>query len=170
MDIEKYIRTVPDFPKKEVLFRDITPLLLHPQVVKEVVFQIKEQWKFTPFNKIAAIESRGFFIGSILSYELGIGFVPIRKPGKLPYQKIEENYDLEYGKNTLEMHVDAIEEGDKVLVHDDVLATGGTAAAAGRLVERCGGKVVGFSFMIELNFLKNREKLNGSKIETLFHY
>lgn len=170
IDIEKYIRTIPDFPAKGVLFRDITPLLLHPQVVKELVAQMKKQWKSTPFDKIAAVESRGFIIGAILSYELGVGFVPIRKPGKLPYEKIEEHYDLEYGKSTLEMHTDAIEKGDKVLIHDDVLATGGTAAATSRLIKRCGGEVVGFTFIIELNFLKGRDKLNEHRIETLFHY
>lgn len=166
-NLESLIRTVPDFPKKGIGFKDITTLLKDGSALREAVRQMYEPFKDDGVQKIAGIESRGFILGGAMAYELGLGFIPFRKPGKLPADTISETYALEYGTDAIEMHVDAVEKGERVLVVDDLLATGGTAAAACKLVDRLGGVVVGVSFLIELSFLPGREKLPGRKISVL---
>ena len=170
MEIKDKIRNIPDFPIKGIQFKDITTLLKDGEAFRLAVDQIDENFKDVQIDKIAAIESRGFIFGSALAYKLGIGHVPIRKPGKLPAETISEEYALEYGTDKMEMHVDAISKGDKVLLVDDLLATGGTAAASCNLVEKLGGEVVGLAFLIELGFLKGREKLSGYNIKSLVLY
>lgn len=170
MDLNKYIRDVPDWPKKGIVFKDITTLLKDPAAFSTASAMILEELKKYNISKVAAIESRGFIMGGILAAGLNAGFVPIRKPNKLPAEKLSVSYDLEYGKDTLEIHKDAIVEGDLVVLHDDVLATGGTAAAAVSLIEQLGGKVVLLSFIIELSFLNGRDKLSGHKIHSLLNY
>ena len=163
----KLIRDVPDFPKPGILFKDITPVLKSPEAVKEVVSKFTDYANELKPDLILGIESRGFILGMPLALELDLGFVPVRKLGKLPYDRISEEYALEYGTNTVEMHSDAIRPGQKVLIVDDLLATGGTAAAAARLVERLGGEVLGFCFMIELAFLDGRKTLPQYDIQAL---
>jgi len=155
------IRDIPDFPKPGILFKDITPILGNPDLFREAVeiFVARHQGK--GLGKVAAIDARGFIFGGAVAQRLGVGFVPIRKKGKLPFQTHDESYDLEYGSNTISVHVDAFRPGEKVLILDDLLATGGTAAAAARLVRRAGGTVAGIDFLIELTFLKGRDKLAG---------
>ena len=167
--IEKYIRNVKDFPKPGIIFKDITPLLADPEAMK---MTLEELLKMVPkdVDKVIGIEARGFFFGTLLAEHLNAGFVPVRKPNKLPYQVHSETYDLEYGTDSLEMHIDAIKPGEKVLIHDDVLATGGTAEAVAKLVEKSGGKVVMLNFLIELEFLKGRDKLKNYKISSLLKY
>ncbi len=167
MDLASVIRDVPDFPQKGILFKDITTLLKNPVALKQTLDETYQYWQEMQINIIVGIESRGFMFGMPLAYQLGLGFVPVRKPGKLPAETIRESYTLEYGTNTLEMHLDAIEKGTKVLIVDDLLATGGTAKAAMKLVEQLGGEVIGFSFVIELMFLKGRELLGDKEIFTL---
>ena len=169
-DLEALIRNVPDFPKKGIGFKDITTLLKDGPALRQAVQQMYEPFKDDGVQKIAGIESRGFILGGAMAYELGLGFVPFRKPGKLPADTLSESYELEYGTDSIEMHVDAVQKGEKVLIVDDLLATGGTAAAACRLIDRIGGSVVGVSFLIELSFLKGREKLPGRKINVLIDY
>ena len=170
--IKSKIRKVPDFPKKGILFYDITTLLKDPYALQYVVNKIMNHYivKELSFDKVVSMESRGFIFGSILAKELRAGFVPIRKPGKLPAKSIKEEYSLEYGTDSLEIHEDAIEPGDKVLVIDDLLATGGTAAAACRLVEKLGGKVANLTFLIELSFLNGREKVKGYDVFSVIDY
>jgi adenine phosphoribosyltransferase len=168
--IKEHVRDVPDFPKPGILFKDISPLLATPKAWKEVCDALAK-----PFQGqvacVAGIESRGFMFGIAVAERLGVGFVPIRKPGKLPWKKVRESYSLEYGQDALEIHEDAIAKGKQVLIVDDVLATGGTAAAAVRLVERVGGKVAGVAFAIELGFLNGREKLGKDRrIHALIKY
>lgn len=151
--LKSLIRDVPDFPKPGIVFKDITPLLESPQIVKKVVTALADQNQGTKVEAVAAIEARGFLFGFLLAQELGVPFVPVRKEGKLPYHKITQSYTLEYGTAVIEMHEDAIQSGWKVIIHDDLLATGGTANAAGQLVERLGGEVAGFSFIVNLDFL-----------------
>jgi adenine phosphoribosyltransferase len=155
------IRDVPDFPKPGILFKDITPILANPDLFREAVeiFVARHQGK--GLGKVAAIDARGFIFGGAVAQRLGVGFVPIRKKGKLPYQTYDESYDLEYGSNTVAVHVDAFTPGEKVLILDDLLATGGTAAAAARRVVRAGGVVAELDFLIELAFLPGRQKLAG---------
>ena len=169
MDIEKFIRDIKDFPKPGILFKDITPLLSDAQALKETTQQLLS---LVPDNidKVIGIEARGFFFGTLLAEHLNAGFIPIRKPGKLPYSVLEETYQLEYGIDTLTMHIDAIKEGDNVLIHDDVLATGGTAKAVTKLVEKSGGKVVMLNFLIELEFLNGRDRLTPYKVTSLLKY
>ena len=168
MDLLKTIRNIPDFPKKGIQFKDITTLIKDPEAFKYACDQIVKEHKGKGIKKIVGIESRGFIFGSVVAYNLGIGFVPIRKPKKLPAKVVSETYSLEYGTDTIEMHADAIEKGEKVLIIDDLLATGGTAAAAIRLVEKTGGKVEGLSFVIELTgTLHGRDLLKGYNIQTL---
>ena len=170
--IENHIRAVPDFPKPGILFRDITPLLGHAKARKAALDHLLEALSDWEIDAIAGIESRGFLFGMTLADALNIPFVPIRKAGKLPYDKIEHSYELEYGSATLEIHTDAIQPGDRVLIHDDLLATGGTAAAAAELLKRLDADVAGFSFIIALNFLGGDEvlrKYSGS-IHTLISY
>jgi adenine phosphoribosyltransferase len=155
------IRDVPDFPKPGILFKDITPILADPALFREAVEIFVRRHRQAGLGKIAAIESRGFLFGAAAACALGVGFVPIRKQGKLPFRTIDERYALEYGTATICVHTDAFRPGERVLVLDDLLATGGTAAAAARLVQRAGGVVAEIDFLIELTFLHGREKLAG---------
>ncbi|KPK69572.1 adenine phosphoribosyltransferase [candidate division WOR_3 bacterium SM23_60] len=170
MDLKEYIRNIPDFPKKGILFRDITTLLKEPRVFKEVIDQLANHYKNMEIDKIASVEARGYIFGGALAYLLGCGFVPVRKPGKLPAKTTSLDYALEYGTNTIEMHTDAITQGEKVLVFDDLLATGGTVQATCRLVESLGGTVVGCAFLISLTELKGIEKLQKYDVFSLIEY
>ena len=170
MDLASTIRSVPDFPIEGILFYDITTLLKNPEALKASVDQLVDHYKDVGVEVVVGMESRGFIFGMPMAYQMGIGFVPVRKPGKLPAETVSESYDLEYGTNTLEIHVDAIEKGQKVLIVDDLLATGGTAKATCNLVEKLGGEIVGVAFVIELNFLKGREKLQSYDIFSLLQY
>ena len=167
MELAKLIRDVPDFPIEGILFKDITTLLQNPRAFRKAVDALAERYMGREIDRVVAIESRGFLFGAPLAYLLGAGFVPIRKEGKLPAEKIQEEYSLEYGTNTLEMHVDAIERGQAVLVVDDLLATGGSARAAVNMVEKLGGTVVGIAFLIELGFLNGVKKLEGYDVFSL---
>lgn len=168
--IKALIRDVPDFPQKGVIFRDITPLLKVPEVVKEIIDRFEEFARRKGIEVVAAIESRGFIFAMPLCLRLGVPFVPIRKEGKLPWETVKETYKLEYGTATVEMHKDGIAPGQRVLVLDDLLATGGTALASARLVERLGGKVEGIAFVIELTYLNGRDKLRNYDVLTLVKY
>ena len=161
---------MPNFPIEGILFYDITTLLKNPAALKESIDQVVDHYKNGGIDVVVGMESRGFIFGMPVAYQLGVGFVPIRKPGKLPAETISESYDLEYGTNTLEIHVDAIEKGQKVLVIDDLLATGGTAQATCKLVKKLGGQVAGVAFIIELNFLNGREKLKDYQVFSLVRY
>jgi len=169
-DLKAYIREVPDFPKPGINFYDITTLLQDPLALRMTVDRFVWLFARKQIDKVVGIESRGFMFGPIVAYDLNAGFVPVRKPGKLPYKKIRESYELEYGTDTVEMHDDGIKPGEKVLVVDDLVATGGTALAAARMVESLGGIVVGFGFIIELTFLNGRDKLKGYEVESLIRY
>jgi adenine phosphoribosyltransferase len=164
------IRDVPDFPKPGILFKDITPVLADPKAMREVIDRFVEFATAHKPDLVIGIESRGFVLGMPLALDLGVGFVPVRKLGKLPYKKISEEYALEYGTNTVEIHDDSIKPGQSVLIVDDLLATGGTAAAAARLVERLGGTVCGYSFMVELAFLNGRSALLSRDIQSLITF
>jgi adenine phosphoribosyltransferase len=168
--IKALIRDVPDFPQKGVIFRDITPLLKEPKVVSEIIDEFEAFARKKGIEVVAAIESRGFIFGMPLCLRLGVPFVPIRKEGKLPWATVKQTYELEYGTATVEMHKDAITKGQRVLVLDDLLATGGTALASAKLVESLGGKVEGIAFVIELTYLGGREKLKGYDVLTLVRY
>lgn len=170
MDLAATIRSVPDFPIAGILFYDITTLLKNPGALKESVDRLTSQYQNAGVEAVVGVESRGFIFGIPLAYNLGVGFVPVRKPGKLPAETIAESYALEYGTNTLEIHKDAIEKNQKVLVVDDLLATGGTAKATCNLIEKLGGQVVGLAFAIELTFLKGRENLKGYDVFSLLQY
>jgi adenine phosphoribosyltransferase len=167
---EKLIRDVPDFPKPGIIFKDITPVLADPKAMREVLDHFAAYARECEPDVIIGIESRGFVLGMPLALELELPFVPVRKLGKLPFKKISEEYALEYGTNTVEMHADAVQPGQKALVIDDLLATGGTAAASARLVERLGGEVCGFAFMIELGFLDGRKALSGYDMLALIRF
>lgn len=169
-NLKKLIREVPDFPKPGILFYDITTLLKDPSGLKSVVDALKSRYEKSQLDLVLGIEARGFIFAPALAYALGAGFVPVRKPGKLPAAAVREQYQLEYGTDSLEIHQDAVAPGQKVLIVDDLLATGGTAAAVARLVERLGGIVAGFAFVVELDFLKGREKLAGYDVFSLLHY
>jgi len=158
--VKNVIRDVPDFPKPGILFKDITPILADHKLVKDVIAAIAAQYKNLKIDAIAAVEARGFILGSILAQELQCAFIPMRKSGKLPYKTISQEYALEYGTASVEVHEDAIQKGWNVLVHDDLLATGGTASAAGWLVQQLGGSIAGFSFLINLSFLPGEQKLS----------
>lgn len=170
MELAQLVRSIPDFPIKGILFRDITTLIRDGEALQETIDTLVEHYRDTDIEVIAAIEARGWIFGSPLAYELGAGFVPIRKPSKLPAEKIAVSYALEYGQNTLEMHLDAIERGTKVLIVDDLLATGGSAKAAVDLVEKLGGQVVGLAFLIELTDLHGRDKLKGYDVYSLIQF
>lgn len=157
MDLKEFIRNIPDFPQKGVIFRDITPLVKNPAALKHAVDTIAYELRNYDFDLIVCPEARGFIIGAPLSYILGKGFVPVRKPGKLPYLTVSDHYELEYGRAELHMHVDAVESGQRVAIVDDVLATGGTALAIKKLVEKVGGVVVVSAFLVELTYLNPRE-------------
>jgi len=170
MDLESYIRDIPDFPKEGVLFKDITPLLADPAAFHETIDRIAAEYADAGVTKVLGAEARGFIFGGALAYKLGAGFVPARKPGKLPWETTSAHYDLEYGTDSLEMHRDAIAAGERVVIVDDVLATGGTAAAKAALVAENGGVVAGFAFLIELDFLSGRAKLpDGARVFSLIH-
>ena len=168
--LERYIRSIPDFPKKGILFRDITPLLAEPKVFAAAVDALCAGFTGGAIEYVAAVEARGFIFGAAVAEKLEAGFVPIRKKGKLPSKTESVTYDLEYGTDTLEVHSDAIEKGAKVLMVDDLLATGGTMAAACKLIEKIGGQIVGTTFLIELGELAGRSKLGGYKINTCLSY
>ena len=169
-NLEEYIRDVKDFPKEGVLFKDITPLLNHPQASEQCLQELRDLIGDLKIDKVVGIESRGFFYGTLLAKELNAGFVPVRKPGKLPYNTNSETYDLEYGTDTLEIHKDAIKKGDKVLLHDDVLATGGTAKAVVNLIESLGGEIVQCNFLMIIGFLKGSEKLKDYNVASVLSY
>jgi adenine phosphoribosyltransferase len=169
MNLESYIRDIPDFPKEGIVFKDITPLLASPEGFRQAIDTIAEAFADDGITKVLGAEARGFIFGGALAYRLGAGFIPARKPGKLPWETTKAEYALEYGTDILEMHLDAIGEGDVVLIVDDVLATGGTAAAKAQLAESTGAAVAGLAFLIELDFLGGRQKLGGAKIVSLIH-
>ena len=166
-DVEKAIRIIPDYPKKGIPFKDLTTLWKNGRLNRRVIGAMEKRWKHEGLDKIVGIEARGFIVGASLADRLGVGFVPARKIGKLPASKLSVNYELEYGRQGLEMHSDAISKGEKVLVVDDLLATGGTSKAAATLVERLGGKVVGFAFVTEVRGLNGRRKLLGYRVSTI---
>ncbi len=168
--IKAHIRDIPDFPKPGILFKDITPILKSPKAFRATVDALVEQHGGDEVELICGVESRGFLFGAAMAYQMGLGFVPVRKPGKLPYKTVRESYSLEYGQNTLEMHIDAVGEGQRVLIIDDLLATGGTAKAAANLIRKQGASVVGFGFVVELGFLKGREQLEGAEVRSLLTY
>ncbi|HRK53075.1 MAG TPA: adenine phosphoribosyltransferase [Cyclobacteriaceae bacterium] len=157
--LKTLIRDIPDFPKPGIVFKDITPLLEEPKIVREVVMALAKCYEGRKVDAVAAIEARGFLFGFLLAQELNVPFVPIRKEGKLPYKKIRQEYSLEYGTATIEMHEDALKKDWQVVIHDDLLATGGTANAAGQLVQKLGARVLGFSFIVHLEFLDGRQLL-----------
>jgi adenine phosphoribosyltransferase len=170
VDLSRYIRDVPDFPKPGILFKDITPLLRDARALRAAAEAMAAPWKGGKVDRVAGLESRGFLFGTLVADRLGVGFIPIRKTGKLPYETIAEEYALEYGTDRLEMHVDAVERGESILIVDDLLATGGTAAAAGRLLRKAGGRIAGASFLVELDFLGGRARLDGIAVEAQIHY
>ena len=170
MNLEDHIRDVEDFPSEGILFKDITPLLNNPAAVKTALNELMVFLDGKKIDKVVGMESRGFFFAPMLALELTAGFVPVRKAGKLPGKTIKQGYGLEYGQDILEMHTDAVREGDSVLVHDDVLATGGTAEAACKLIEQLGGTIVQCNFLIELDFLKGRYKLKSYDVQSVLHY
>ncbi|MBB6063190.1 adenine phosphoribosyltransferase [Thermosipho japonicus] len=167
MDLRTFIRDIPDFPEKGIIFRDITPLLKDKGAFKHAIDMLAEKLSEIDFDLIVAPEARGFIFGGALSYKLNKGFIPVRKPGKLPYEVISEKYTLEYGEAELQMHVDSINKGQKVIIFDDVLATGGTAKALKKLVEKAGGELVAMSFLIELSYLNPRNILKDENIISL---
>ena len=170
MEIETLIRAIPDFPIPGILFRDITPLLKDKQGFRRTIDLFVERFTGREIDYVVGVEARGYIFGAPIAYAIGAGFIPVRKPGKLPYEKLNEEYALEYGSNALEIHADAIGKGDRVLVVDDLLATGGTAAATGRLLERLGASVDAFAFLVELTALNGREKLAGHDVVTFLSY
>lgn len=169
-EIYQAIRDVPDFPKPGIMFKDITPLLLDPGRFRRALELMAAPFGGSKVQRVVSIESRGFLLGAPIALLLEAGLVPIRKPGKLPAARGRVEYTLEYGTDALEMHRDAVGQGDRVLIVDDVLATGGTAEAAAKLVRAHGAQVVGFTFLIELDFLKGRERLRNERVEALLHY
>lgn len=164
IDLKSYIRDIPDYPKKGILFHDITPLLKSPRAFKYTIDKIGDQISDVDLDYIVGIDARGFIFASALSYKLDKGVILVRKPGKLPFDTLEASYELEYGTDKLEMHKDEVSPGDKVLIADDLLATGGTAKAAGELIEKSGGEIAGYYFLIELTELKGSDKLNPHNI------
>jgi|SRR5688572_10257076 adenine phosphoribosyltransferase len=170
MDLKQHIRNVPDFPKAGILFYDITTLLRDPQGYRITVDMLSTPFEGQGIDSVIGIESRGFILGAAVAHRIGAGFIPIRKPGKLPAKALKETYDLEYGKDALEIHEDAVQPGQKVLIVDDVLATGGTAAAAVALVRKLGGELHGLAFLIELLFLNGKQKIAGENVFSVLQY
>lgn len=168
--LEAKVRSIPDFPKPGVVFRDITPLLGDPGALQLCVYNLINPFIGEPITAVVGMEARGFIFGSLAAWELGVGFIPLRKPGKLPFDVHTESYDLEYGTAALEMHIDALHDGDRVLLIDDLLATGGTAAASAALVEKQGAEIVGCAFVIELDDLEGRRHLAKYPVHTLLRY
>lgn len=169
-DFRALIRDIPDFPKPGILFKDITPLLKHPEAFRDVIEAFAERFPSSEVDVVATVDARGFLFGGALAYRLNRGLVPLRKPGKLPYRTVEQEYALEYGTDALAIHEDAFEKGARVLIVDDVMATGGTLAAAAQLVERLGGQVVGIAVLVELSFLRPRERLGNYPVLALVPY
>ncbi|NIO23023.1 MAG: adenine phosphoribosyltransferase [Candidatus Aenigmarchaeota archaeon] len=170
MDLKSSIRDIPHFPKHGVIFKDITTLLNDNRCFRYAVSEMVEHFKDERIDKVVSAESRGFIFGSVIAHKLHAGFVPLRKPGKLPHETIREEYETEYSKDAFEIHRDAIKEGENVLIVDDLLATGGTMEAATKLVERLGGNIVGIAILIELGFLKGRDRLTKYEVFTLVNY
>ena len=170
MDLKSYVRDIPNFPKPGILFRDITPLLMDSKAFRATVDALHERYAAMEIDKIVAVESRGFLFASALCYSLGAAFIPLRKPGKLPFDTISEAYELEYGEAALEIHSDAVAKGDRVVIFDDLLATGGTAAASVSLIEKLGGQVLEAGFVIELCSLAGRDKLGDTPVFSLLQY
>ena len=168
--LDAKIRAIPGFPSPGVVFRDITPLVADPAATQLAVYSLLQPFIGEPINAVAGMEARGFIFGALAAWELGVGFVPLRKPGKLPYDVQSQAYELEYGCASLEVHIDALNAGDKVLLIDDLIATGGTARASCRLIEQLGGEVLGCAFVIELDELGGRDKLAGYRVHSLLHY
>lgn len=168
--LEAHIRNIPDFPKPGIQFKDITPLVKNPAMLRLAVHQLVQPFLGERLTAVVGMEARGFIFGSLAAWDLGIGFVPLRKPGKLPYDVQSATYDLEYGSTELEIHVDALDGNDRVLLVDDLLATGGTAAASVGLIERLGAELAGCAFVVELDELKGREKLSRYPVHSLVHY
>ncbi len=170
MDLKRFIRDIPDFPKPGIMFKDITPLLKDPKAFSAAIDFLAGQFRETRIDHIAGIESRGFIIGAALAMNLGKGFLPIRKPGKLPFKTRRKEYKLEYGSDAVEIHEDAVKAGEKVLLVDDVLATGGTARAAADLLKEIGADLAGIAFLAELSFLKGIDRLKGEKVFSLLKF
>lgn len=170
MDIKACVRTVPDWPKKGIMFRDLTTCMKDPDVFRETCDIFYERYKGARIEKVVGIDARGFVYGSVLAYKLGVGFVPVRKHGKLPAETIGVSYSLEYGESIVEIHKDAIEKGERVVIIDDLMATGGTAAAAAALVEKLSGEIVELAFVVELPDLKGREKIKGHKVFSITEF
>jgi adenine phosphoribosyltransferase len=168
--LEDWIRDIPDFPQKGILFKDITPLLQDKAAFHAALDRLAAHYAGAGIQAVVGVESRGFIFGSVLAYLLNCGFVPVRKFGKLPYQTVTVEYELEYGTNIVEIHTDAIQPGQRVLIVDDLLATGGTVSAAMELVEKLGGHIAGIAFLVELTFLKGREQLKGHDVFALIKY
>lgn len=169
-DLSRLIRDVPDFPKPGILFKDITPLLQSPSGLRDAIEAMAGPFREKAIEAVAGIESRGFIFGAPVARLLNVGFIPIRKPGKLPYEKVRQEYQLEYGTDAVEVHRDAVSSGLRVLVVDDLLATGGTMAASCSLIERIGGTVAGVAFLVELTFLKGRDRLAGREVHAVIRY
>ena len=170
MEFKKYIRDINDFPKQGIVFKDITPLLNNAKVLEQATNALYNLIKDKKIDKVVGLESRGFFFAPLLASKLNAGFIPIRKPGKLPSEVLSKSYALEYGSDILEIHTDSIVPGERILLHDDVLATGGTAKTACELITALGGEIVQCNFLIELDFLNGREKIAEFNIESLLHY
>jgi adenine phosphoribosyltransferase len=168
--LKSKIRNVPDFPIKGIMFRDITTLVKDPQAFKYVIDTLTERYRDKEIDQIVGIESRGFIFGGALAHRLGCGFIPARKPGKLPAETIEESYELEYGRTSLQLHIDSINKGDRIVIIDDLLATGGTIRATANMVERLGGQILEIAVVVELTFLKGREKLKNYAIYSMVDY
>ena len=170
MELKPFIRDINNFPKDGIVFKDITPLLNDAKALASASHKLLALVANQKIDKVVGMESRGFFFAPLLASHLNAGFIPVRKSGKLPYETISEGYSLEYGDDRLEIHADAIVKGERILIHDDVLATGGTAKAVCQLVERLGGQIVQCNFLIELDFLKGRDKLKGYPVKSILHY
>ncbi len=168
--LKQYIRNIPDFPEPGIQFKDITPLVKDPAMLRLAVHQLIHPFLGKPLTAVVGMEARGFIFGSLTAWELGVGFIPLRKPGKLPYDVQSAHYDLEYGSAALEVHTDALTAQDRVLLVDDLIATGGTAAASCELIVKLGAEVVGCAFVVELDELRGREKLSDYEVHSLIHY
>ncbi|MFH2092307.1 MAG: adenine phosphoribosyltransferase [Pseudomonadota bacterium] len=170
MDLKKMIRSIPDWPIKGIIFRDITTLMQDPEAYQQSCNILYDRYKNMDVDKIVAIDARGFVFGAVLAYKLGVGFVPVRKKGKLPWKTVQETYSLEYGKDTLEIHEDAIQAGEKIVIVDDLIATGGTVSATVKLVEKFGGEIVECAFIVELPDLKGRDQIKGHKVFAIMEF
>jgi len=170
IELEDFIRIIPNFPKQGVIFKDITPLLANHEATEYCLQALLKMVEGLKIDKVVGVETRGFFFATLMAQALGVGFVPVRKPGKLPYATLKQPYELEYGWDALEIHEDAIQKGERVIVHDDVLATGGTAKAVCQLVEKLGGEVVQCNFIMQLDFLKGKEKLKKYNVTSILNY